>query len=773
MSRPCRPLPRPAPFRPRPRAERLLVLALLGGVPAAVLAQQATSPGARDADLPVILQADRIGGTPDVETTAEGAVELQRGPLKVQADRLSFRQAEQLLKASGNVRIESEGNRFKGRELELQIERYEGFVTEPEYFIALTQAGGRAERIDFLGEKRVRLQDATYTSCGADGSGTPAWMLSAERVDLDFANNEGSARGGVLRFLGVPILAAPVLSFPVTDERKSGWLPPSLNIDSKSGLDLAVPWYWNIAPNRDATLTPTVSTRRGAGLNSEFRYLEPGYRGQLGLNLLPNDRVAGRERYAALADHQGSVREVSYGLQLLRVSDDAYWKDFPGLPSLTPRLLPAELHAERRFQAFAGDWSAYARTLHWQVLQSTNPLERILPPYQRLPQLGVQGAAPLGGGWRLDLQTEFNRFTAASGADSALIEGSRWHALGSLSRPWLLPGGWLIPKLSINAASYSTDTPMADSRSSASRVIPTFSADAGLVFERELSLFGRDWRQTLEPRVLYVRTPYREQSALPLFDTAGKDFNVSSIYTENDFSGVDRVSDANQLTAGATTRFLDPGSGLEQARLSVVQRYLFQDQRLTPDGEPVTGALSDLLLLGAAALSPRWNVDAAVQYDAEARRTSRSVLGTRYSPGPFRTVGVRYRFTRELTEQVEVGWQWPVYGAEPGSAAAAGNGCGGRLYSVGRMSYSLRDSRITGSILGFEYDAGCWIGRVVGERLSTGRGEATTRLMLQLELVGLSRLGTNPLRVLKDNIPGYQLLREERTATPPAPTSYE
>jgi LPS-assembly protein len=199
-----------------------------------------------------------------------------------------------------------------------------------------------------------------------------------------------------------------------------------------------------------------------------------------------------------------------------------------------------------------------------------------------------------------------------------------------------------------------------------------------------------------------------------------------------------------------------------------VQRYLFRDQRVTPDLQPSTQRFSDLLLLGSTTLVRNWNFDASVQYSPEDRRAQRSIIGVRYSPGPFRTISATYRFTRDLTEQMELGWQWPIYGRTPTEAAAAPrntvSGCKGSLYGVGRVNYSVRDSRMTDSIFGLEYDAGCWIGRIVAERLSTGRSDATTRLLLQLELVGLSKLGTNPLQVLKDNIPGYRLLREDRPA---------
>jgi LPS-assembly protein len=729
--------------------------------------------------LPIILQARELRGRPDLETVAEGDAEFRRGGLVIRADRLSYDHPDDLAVAHGHVRVSRDGNIYSGPELQLKVQAFEGFFLNPTYFFSRTGAGGSAQRVDFIDDQRAIATQATYTSCPADGSGGPAWLLSTRRIKLDFEANEGIAEGAVLRFLGVPILAAPVLSFPLSDARKSGWLPPNINIDNKSGLQVSVPYYWNIAPNHDATLTPGLSAKRGVLLGGEFRYLEPNYNGEVNLNLLPNDRLTGRARHALRLNHEAALpHDALFAARVLRVSDDNYWKDFArDVPSLTPRLLLSDLQASGPF----GDWTTYARALRWQVLQSADsPIDA---PYERLPQIGARILNRFGSGFEVGFEGEFNRFTNPQGVvETTRQTGMRVHALASLARPWVTPGWSLTPKLTLNAASYALDRPIAvptsplDGRTSASRVIPTFSLDSAWVFERDASWFGRAVRQTLEPRLLYVNTPFRDQSGLPNFDSAGKDFNFESIYTENAFSGIDRVSDAHQLTAGVTTRLLDPRTGAEALRLGIAQRYLFRDQLVTPEGTPFTRRFSDVLLLGSSNLIPRWTLDASLQYSPDINRIVRSVVGARYSPGPFRTLSATYRLTRGLTEQVELGWQWPIYGPAPTEAkhapsfSSAGSSCKGTWYGVGRINYSTRDSRITDSVVGLEYDAGCWIGRVVAERLSTGRSEASTRLLLQLELVGLSQLGSNPLQVLKDNIPGYRLLRD-RAATP-APTTF-
>jgi LPS-assembly protein len=761
----------------------LLVIAVIGAggaqaqlVPAAAVPSAAASAASAPRAPTIILQARELRGRPDLETVAEGEAEFQRAGMTIRADQLSYDASDDLALARGNVQVQRDGNLFSGPELRLKVQRFEGWFLYPTYFFSRVGAGGTAQRIDFSDTQHSVATDATYSSCPSDGSGGPAWMLSSKKVALDFDANEGIAEQAVLRFYGVPILAAPVLSFPLTDERKSGWLPPSINLDSKSGLQVSEPYYWNIAPNRDATLTPVVSVRRGVGLDAEYRYLEPAYSGKLDLNLLPNDRSTGRERHAFGLTHLATLAtDTTLDVRALRVSDDDYWKDFPRVvTSLTPRLLATDLSLNHD----GGGWAAYARVLKWQVLQTVEADARIVAPYDRAPQLGARLSQPLGAGFELAFESELNRFeNPPRGTDSARPTGLRLHALGSLARPYRTPGWALTPKLSFNAARYALDAPLAGYRQHVGRVVPTFSLDSAWVLERDSRWFGRDVRQTLEPRLLYVSTPYRNQRDLPNFDSATKDFNFESIYTENAYSGVDRVSDSNQLTAGVTTRFIDPATGAEALRLGLVQRYLFRDQNVTltnaADDQPLTQRFSDVLLLGSTTLVPQWTLGASVQYRPEISRTVRSIVSARYSPGPYRTIGATYRLARDLSEQVETAWQWPIYGVTPDqkpSAVGAGTGdCKGSLYSVGRINYSTRDSRITDSVLGLEYDAGCWIGRLVAERLSTGRSEATTRLLLQLELVGLSRLGTNPLQVLKDNIPGYRLLREDRV--PPAPAT--
>jgi LPS-assembly protein len=331
----------------------------------------------------------------------------------------------------------------------------------------------------------------------------------------------------------------------------------------------------------------------------------------------------------------------------------------------------------------------------------------------------------------------------------------------------LAPGWFVTPKLQWSSTQYEFNAPLAGFATSASRALPTFSLDSGLILERDTSFFGRGFRQTLEPRAFYVYTPYRDQSSLPIYDTAPLDFNVASIYNENAFSGSDRIADNNLLTLGATTRLLDPANGAEAARFSIAQQLRFADQRVTvPGGAPVTDRSSDLILGATINWNPQWSLDSTVQLNPSTNSSDRTTLSGRYSPSNYRVLSATYSLQRGVSELVDLGWQWPINDlwGDKGQDRGAGRGLGsGRWYSVGHLNYSLKDKKQIDSVFGFEYDAGCWLGRVVLERSQRSGAAANLRSMFQLEFVGFSRLGSSPLQSLKDNIPRYQYLREQTT----------
>ena len=723
-------------------------------------------------DLPVFVSGERLYGRPDLETVIEGGAQLRKGDIVIQADRLEYYQPDDQARARGQVRVNRAGNVYEGPLLELKLESFEGFFSQPRYYFRNKDAHGEAARLNFLDEHRTVIRQATLTTCTRQpGPGwLPDWILRASTLRLDNEEEVGTAEGAVLSFMQVPILPIPYLSFPLTEQRKSGLLPPTPGLDDVNGVELALPYYWNIAPNRDATLTPTLMSKRGINLASEFRYLETDYSGQLRLDLMPNDPLRSINRWGLTANHQANVPNpfdagsLALSLSLNRVSDNNYWRDF----TASSATLKQRLLANDATVSWAdGYFSHSVRTLKWQTLQDV--ASPIIPPYDRLPQLSTRYQRDDLHGYDLSLQSDYTRFQSTS-ALTGQPDGERALTVLQVARPFLLPGGFVTPRMQLHATAYQFDTPLANGASAASRVVPTLSLDSGLVFERDADMFGRKLRQTLEPRAFYVHTPYRDQRLLPNYDSGANDFSFATMFTENAFVGNDRIADSNLLTLGLSSRLLDPDTGVESLRFGVAQRQRFSDQNVTlPGGAAVADRLSDLLLGTTITWDPRWAFDTSVQFNAKTELPVRTTAGARYSPGLYRVVSGAYRFQRDISEQVDLGWQWPINDlwGDRGQDLGAGRGQGGgRWYSVGRLNYSLSEGRLVNTLLGLEYDACCWLGRVALERQQTSSTSATSRIMFQLEFVGFTRLGVNPLATLKANIPGYQLLRE--SVSPPS-----
>ncbi|MEY4757893.1 MAG: hypothetical protein RJA34_2791 [Pseudomonadota bacterium] len=719
--------------------------------------------------LPTYVFGDRTYGRPDLETVVEGQAELRRNDTVIRANKLTYLQAEDQASAEGQVRINRGGNVFEGPHLQLKVDAFEGHFDKPSYQFLRNDAHGAADRVDFLDASRSVIQNATYTTCRRlpGPSWMPDWILRATELRLDQDQNEGEAVGALLSFKGLPVLPIPYLNFPLSDQRKSGFLPPTLGVDNVGGVQIEQPYYWNIAPNRDATLSPKLMTKRGVDLGAQFRYLEPSYSGELSGNYMPADQLRDADRWGLVALHRGFVNtdllgRVNVNLNLNHVSDDNYWRDFSGArPTLSQRLLPTDMTAN-----WAGGGLSYTvRTLKWQTLQDVSA--PIVPPYDRLPQVVAQYARSDLQGFDVSVVGDLTRFQSdpyRTGQPNA----QRAYALAQVSRPFVGAAGFVTPKMQLHVAQYEFDGYASGGGSSASRAVPTFSLDSGLVFERDTSWMGTSMIQTLEPRAFYVNTPFRDQSGLPNYDSGAFDFNFATIYSENAFAGNDRISDSNLLTLGVTSRLLEPDTGAEAARFGVAQRLRFKNQDVTlPGGSIVEDRLSDVILGGTVNLSRQWLADGTVQYNPKTRTSERATLAARYNPGHYRVINTAYRLQKGSSEQIDVGWQWPINDlwGDKGQDLGAGRGQGaGRWYSVGRLNYSLREGRLVDSILGLEYDAACWLGRVVLERLQTSTSSANQRIMFQLEFVGFSRLGVSPLQTLKDNIQRYEYLRDQSSA---------
>jgi LPS-assembly protein len=727
-----------------PSQRRAFALSALVSVATGPLHAQTTPPAAPvdEQDLPVTVRAEEISGRPDRELKLERGVEITRGQSGMTANSACYRMVEDEVTAEGNVNLWRFGDRYRGDALQLNLETGKGWVLNPAYRLQLNNAQGRANRIDFLGEDQALVTDGTYSTCEGPN---PDWYLKSSTLRLDAGRDVGTAGKSVIYFKGVPIIGTPAMSFSLSGARRSGWLPPSIGFGSKGAFEVMVPYYFNIAPNRDLTVYPRMMFDRGLQLGATGRYIgETGagmYGGETHLEGLRHDRVTGTDRWLVNSTHsQALARGLSYGWNVRAASDDEYPSDFSrSVAASAERQLLRELRTDYHSEF----WSLNTRVQNYQVLQdpaaAANPALRVPRPYDRLPQVNFHAGRYDVKGFDWALDAEATRFSHPD-----LDSGNRVVMVPQVSYPWVRPGYFITPKLMLHATKYDLDS-NAFGPTTLSRVLPTVSIDSGLVFERDSGLFGRTMTQTLEPRLFYVRTPFKDQRAFPNFDTAEAGFNYAQLFNENRFVGADRVSDANQLTAAVVSRFIE-SNGAERMRLAFGQRIYFTEPRVGVghDEAPRNQSRSDLLLAAAGRVAGHWSFDSGVQYDANGRSLYSSNFGLQWQPAAMKVVNVDYRFQRDSFRNADLSAQWPL---------------SLRWYGVGRVSYSLRDRKVLESLVGLEYKADCWVFRMGAQRFVTAAQSTSTPIFFQLELNGLSRLGFgNPLETFNKSIPGYTRL---------------
>ncbi len=702
---------------------------------------------------PRVIEAGSIDGVNQKNVSATGDVSLTQGNMTVTAERLDYDKETDTAVAPGKMRMTRDGDVVTGSNLKLKVETEIGSLEDPAFFFSKNpdrpsqrfEARGAAKRMDFLGADQERLYDAFYTTCRADES---EWYLKISELSLDRARNIGSGINAVVEFKGVPILYMPYMTFPLNNERKSGFLPPTIGTSSSSGFELAVPYYWNIAPNMDATITPKIFTRRGLQVGTELRYLDRGVLGQLDAEYLPQDRVADRDRYLASLRHYQNLDKWlapgwSASVNAQKVSDDNYFRDLSTRISNTAQTnLPRDVAL-----TYASDFgNLTTRYLSFQTLQDPTA-EAILSPYRLAPQVTFNAIPNRWNGIELNTVGEFTSFEHPT-----LVSGRRWLLYPSASYPITRPYGFVTPKVGFHATRYDLTRNTAVFEGG-NRALPIMSVDSGLAFERAATFFGQSITQTLEPRLFLLYVPFREQSKLPNFSTTDTDFSFAQIFNENLFVGGDRISDARQVTAAVTTRFIENLTGIERLRASIGQRYFFGTQRVTlttNDAQALSDVTSnnisrsDFLAALSGQVSDSWSLDSGFQYSASTKQFQKTNVSARYNAEGGRLLNFSYRFTRDSLKQIDISTQWPFGRVAPAWTLLA------------RANHSLRDGRLIEGLLGVEYNQGCWEFRLVAHRFATAAEKYSNSIQFQLELKGLSKLGINPLETLKQNISGYR-----------------
>jgi LPS-assembly protein len=664
------------------------------------------------------------------DANLKGNVRVKQGEREIRANDVEYNAADTSMKVNGEVEYldslvhatgnggtysATEGANFNAAEFELR-ER---------------SARGAAGAMRLTPDGVIRLDDVKFTTCPRTDE---AWQLHAKSITLNTRERLGTGRGASVNFKGVPLIYLPVLSFPLGNERKSGFLFPSAGFSSRSGVQFAVPYYWNIAPQADLTFEPVLYGRRGIDAAGEVRYLTPRQTGSLAVNYLPNDSVADESRYRFKLDHVAELPyDFRFNIDAETVSDNQYFEDFGQGPEGTSTSFVerfARLSYRDEHWLLAGEFQ------HFQTID--RELADVDRPYARLPRLIANADYGWGASERLryGLESELVNFDRSIG-----VTGWRLDAMPTTSLDLGGAGFFVRPGVAWRYTQYELSDTTPGESTSPSRSLPIASLDAGMIFEKPTGSHGQR-RLTLEPRMLYLNIPFRQQEELPLFDTALPDLNLVQLFRTNRYVGADRVSDANQVAVGVTSRLYDSGSGAQYLSATLGQIHYFESPRVLLPGETRRGGeSSDLVAQLSLTAYKNWNADLGLQWNPDDSRTERSQISIQYKPGPERVINAGYRFQRERLDQAEVSAAWPI---------------AQRWNAYARYVHSFRDETALERFAGFEYRSCCWKLRILGRRFVSSRtGEQDTGVYLQLELTGLASVGSAADAFLTTAIRGY------------------
>ena len=709
----------------------------------------------------VEIEGDSLETLLDRKMKAKGNAILKKGNKTIKAEVIEYDQISEKLITQGNTSIDLEKISLSGTKLNYRLSDQTGKMEDVTFNIksdkkeeTIVQKGiqvtkryydfrGDAKAIFFEGENKTKLESSRLTTCEVDSND---WYIKSKNMEIDTKKDQVKASHASLDFKGVPIFYMPSTSFSLNKNRQSGFLSSTFGTTSKSGFEFRVPYYFNISPNMDATLTARYLGKRGPLADGEFRYLTENYSGINQLQYMNHDQSSGQDnRYFLKLNHQhqfGRGWSGSYDLQ--KVSDNTYFSDLATMIQVTSVVnLPQRVNLN-----YSGDiWKLNLLTEKYQTLTNASN-----SPYQRLPQVNLSGKKDYDN-FTLDLKSQWTLFErddkfASTFTEAQKITGSRFTMTPAITIPLTSEYGYIKPKVSANIRSYNLNNSPDNNKDI---VTPIFSLDSGVYLDRNINFLNQNYTNTLEPRLFYVYIPYKDQSVLPNFDSGLADLNMQTLFYENQYNGQDRINDANQLTASLTSKFLDK-NGKERLSAIIAQRYYFEDRRVF--GNDLTEAKkanSDIFMGASAKLPNSLNLDAMFQFDPTSNSLLRSTLGSRYNPEPGKMLNVSYRMIDNIigyNQDLEVfnaAGQWPL---------------GNRFYSIGRYNYDLKSSQTIEVLAGLEYDGGCWVARSIFDRISLPTSpNPNYAFFIQLELNGIGSIGSDANKLnnfLYRNVPGLR-----------------
>ena len=694
----------------------------------------------------------------DQITQFSGGVTLIDKNQKILADELAFNRLSMQLKAIGNIHYQSNNINIFADSLSASKAENSTTMTSASYQLDGNPGHGSAAQLLVSTDGQLNLIDSTFTTCLDE---TPDWQIKASEINLSATGDFGEAYHAQFRVLDVPILYIPYFSFPVSQKRTTGFLYPKISSSSNSGLEVETPFYWNIAENYDATITPHYMSKRGLQLQTEFRYLVGLQAGQIDIEYLNKDKALKANddpRYLARLQHVGTFSDNFRAyVDYTTMSDDNYLVD---IGSRQYNSNDAYLYQVGELAYFGENWQTTFKLQDFEVLGNHQP------SYKTLPHIEIAAQQPLNFlSSQLELYSELSSFQSA---EDNQVEANRYHVEAGLTLPVSTPAWFFNSELRLMHTYYQQDNIQlgSDLEDTVQRTLPKVRFHGGINFDRQMSAFGSNFRHTFEPQLQYLYIPDKDQSNIGLYDTTNLQDDFNGLFRDRRFSGLDRIAGANQYTWGITSRILDE-SNLEVFRLSLGRIQYLSDNEKSQDSELLNLSTTSFALENQESsvaadvfyrINHQWQVSGDIQYNTQENFTNKGQVNLDYQFNKYNTVQLNHRYARNVSgnslEQVSlltsvaINTNWAF---------------------VGRLTQDLRQSRSLESYAGFQYESCCWAIRLAYHRhinsnlddedfINENRDEFDSGIMVQFIIKGLdgkqSAIGTQEM--FNDSIFGYK-----------------
>ncbi|MCX7553301.1 LPS assembly protein LptD [Marinicella sp. S1101] len=654
------------------------------------------------------------------EFLLDGDICIIQDELRMMTPKLIYHQAEGEFDSEGGVMLQNGAQRISAAQAKFFSEDMSAQLEQVDFFLRDSDMNGQASNM-FLQKNRSKLDNLTFSTCSPEQRD---WEIIAQSAQLDHEKGVGTFKHVSLRFKDVPIFYVPWAKLPLNDDRRSGLLMPQISYSDNTGLDLALPYYLNIAPQVDATLTPRFLQQHGLMLGAELRYLSPRSNGIFSGTYLPDDDRRNRDRGLIEYNHRTRFAQGwSFNSDLNHVTDSQYYEDFASSSFLTAT---PYLRSAINVRGNGLNWRFFAGINDYQVLSQN--ITAANEPYQTFPEIAFDW-------FEYDYRRQLNY-----GISTELINFYREDSVGAwrsditpwVEKQWSNAWGFIKPKLQYRSTYYQFD----DEREDLSRNLPIASLDMGMTFEKS----STDGYKTIEPRLFYVYAPDRDQSDIPIFDSRELTFGSSLLFQTNRFSGGDRQSDMNQVAAALTHRSFT-ATGREQWNLTVGQIKYFDDQSVQINNQPEDLTKSPLVVEYNHFLSKYWNAGLSIHYDQVNSEMERGMFRVQRITPKQQVFNFAYRFRRNQLEQFDTSFVLPIKDQH-------------RI--IARWNYSTKFDKTIEAVFGYERKSCCWAFRLLGRHyLTDENGQSNNGIYAEIQLNGLGSVGRNPRRILKQTIAGY------------------